>query len=549
MDAEFVEHIPCPECDSSDANALYDDGHSYCFSCDTYFPSESEKPPAERTKPGRKKRKGGSTTPDIDGEYRDLQARGISKATCKLFDYTVGRWKGSTVQVANYRDAEGNVAAQKLRTAGKDFVYLGEPSKCLLFGQHAWTHHSGGRMIVITEGEIDAMTVSELQGNRYPVVSIPTGAKGAKKALKRHMDWLSSFERIVLMFDGDENGKDAVEQVAPLFSPGQVFVAELPDGHDPNSMHVNGRGREVISAAWRARQWRPGTILTMEDIQEDVLKPVEWGINWPWESLTAATYGRRRGEVYTIGAGTGIGKTDVVTQLVAFTIHQQELPVGCIMLEQQARETGQRVAGKIAERRFHVPDAEWTEEELRSTVQWMTEVNRLHLYGGWDGSWEELESVIRYWAADGIQDVVVDHLTAIVADAEDERKELEEVMKQISHLAVQLNITIYLISHLATPEGKPHEEGGRVMLRHFKGSRAIGFWTFFAFGLERNQQDESAVERNTTYLRILKDRYTGQSVGTLIPLYYEQETGILRELSSDGYWDDDWFADESQEDF
>jgi twinkle protein len=52
------------------------------------------------------------------------------------------------------------------------------------------------------------------------------------------------------------------------------------------------------------------------------------------------------------------------------------------------------------------------------------------------------------------------------------------------------NVMLTFVSHLATPEGKPHEEGGRVMIRHFKGSRAIGFWCHFMFGLERNQQDQ-----------------------------------------------------------
>ena len=35
---------PCDKCGSSDARALYDDGHEYCFSCNTHFPAPSEKP-------------------------------------------------------------------------------------------------------------------------------------------------------------------------------------------------------------------------------------------------------------------------------------------------------------------------------------------------------------------------------------------------------------------------------------------------------------------------------------------------------------------------
>ena len=32
----LVSKGSCDECGSSDANALYDDGHTYCFSCETH---------------------------------------------------------------------------------------------------------------------------------------------------------------------------------------------------------------------------------------------------------------------------------------------------------------------------------------------------------------------------------------------------------------------------------------------------------------------------------------------------------------------------------
>jgi len=96
-------------------------------------------------------------------------------------------------------------------------------------------------------------------------------------------------------------------------------------------------------------------------------------------------------------------------------------------------------------------------------------------------------------------------------------------------LTQELNIIVHFISHLATPEGKPHEEGGRVMIRHFKGSRAIGFWCFFMFGLERSQQEPDA----PTTLRCLKDRYTGQATGNTILLSYDKETGTLSEQQSE----------------
>jgi twinkle protein len=52
-------------------------------------------------------------------------------------------------------------------------------------------------------------------------------------------------------------------------------------------------------------------------------------------------------------------------------------------------------------------------------------------------------------------------------------------------------------------------------------------------GLERNQQSEDPEERNTTTLRVLKDRFTGAATGTLIKLGYDRITGRLFDKQSD----------------
>ena len=68
------------------------------------------------------------------------------------------------------------------------------------------------------------------------------------------------------------------------------------------------------------------------------------------------------------------------------------------------------------------------------------------------------------------------------------------------------------------------------MIRHFKGSRAIGFWSHYMFGLERNQQPKDDDEKYTTF-RILKDRYTGDATGKVFHITYDPPTGMLREVN------------------
>jgi twinkle protein len=145
--------------------------------------------------------------------------------------------------------------------------------------------------------------------------------------------------------------------------------------------------------------------------------------------------------------------------------------------------------------------------------------------------WDVVKSNIEYMHhSEGIRVFYVDHLTALATgQGTDERVELERITSDIAKLAKRLGIIIMMVSHLATPDGKPHEEGGRVSIRHFKGSRAIGFWCHYMFGMERDQQAENIKDRQTTIFRVLKDRYTGQSTGMTIPLNYNQATGHLYE--------------------
>lgn len=534
-ESEFVRHEPCPnpECGSSDAFARYSDGHGYCFSCEYY--EHADKDQKHTTK---KRRRAAGLIGGID--YQTITKRRLTEETCRKWGYGVAKVNASLfdsdatgktwAQVATYRDPmTGEAIAQKLRDANKNMVMVGEgKKKPPLYGQWLWRDKA--KRIVITEGEIDAITVSQLQDHRWPVVSVPTGAKGAKKAISRHLDWLDRFDEVVLMFDNDEEGQEAVAECAPLFAPGRCKVARLPL-KDASDMHVAGRGGEVISAIFEAKTYRPDGIVTLDDILDDMLKDPEEGLPWWCPTLTKLTYGRRFGEVYCFGAGTGVGKTDFLTQQMDYDLTTLGEPVGVFALEQKPRETGLRLAGKHVGKRFHVKDGSWTKDELVEAVNKLREKGKLFLYNNFGSmEWEVVRGTIRFLAHnDGVRIFYIDNLTAFAAEAEDEKKMLEQTMAQIAKLANELNIIIHLVSHLSTPDGDPHEEGGRVMIRHFKGSRAIGYWCQFMFGLERDTQAEDRDIRTTTTFRVLKDRFTGDANGEVFYLGYDNTVGRLYE--------------------
>lgn len=530
-DSEFVRHEPCPACGSSDAFARYSDGHAHCFSCEHYEHGDDEAP---ETKPKRRHVSGLIPV----GTYKAIPARKITEESAVKWGYSSSKVKGEIfdqpgtvgVQVANYHDpASGEIVCQKLRTKEKDFIMVGEgKKKPPLFGMNLW--RDGGRKIVVTEGEIDAISVSQIQDHRWPVVSVPTGAKGAKKALTRYLDWLDKFDEVVLMLDNDEEGNEAVADCAPLFAPGKCKVARLPL-KDANAMLVAGRGDEVISAIWEAKTYRPDGIVTIADIRERILKTPDKGLPWWTPTLTTLTFGRQWGSVYAFGAGTGIGKTDFLTQQMEYDVNVLKQPLGIFSFEQQPEETAKRIAGKFAGKTYHIPDGTWTADELDKTIDEIERGGKLFFYDSFGATdWDTVRSHIRYLFYNyGVRVFYIDNLTAFAAEADDEKKMLEQTMAQMAKLAKELQIIIHLVSHLSTPEGTPHEEGGRVMIRHFKGSRAIGYWCSFMFGMERNTQAEDKDTRTATTFRVLKDRFTGRSSGEVFYLGYNPDTAKLFE--------------------
>lgn len=516
--SELIRHESCPHCGSSDANAYYTDGHHYCFSCNTYTPSGEEE---------EKLIEQGSEF--LDGTYQAIPSRKLTEETCKFWGYRVAKHLGTTVQVASFKDFSGRIVGQKIRTPDKEFKWIGKSKDCGLYGEWLW-RDQGGKVLVITEGEIDAMSLSQAQQHRFPTVSLKNGAAGAKRDIAQSLNWVEKFDKVVLMFDSDEAGQKAAMEVAEMLSVGKARIAKLPR-KDANEMLVAGEIRELIDAVFSAKEFRPDGLVNIEDLIEEVNKPVEKGLPWFLDSLTEMTFGRRECEVYAFGAGTGIGKTDFMTQQIAYDVEKLGHKVGVFFLEQQPTESAKRIAGKVSLKRFHVPDGSWSPDELVEAITQLSgKVTFYNSFGQTD--WEVIKNKIRYMAhAEDIKLFYVDHLTAM-ADTSDEKGSLEQIMKEMAGLANELKIIIHFVSHLSTPDGKPHEEGGHVSIRHFKGSRSIGFWSYFMFGLERNQQDDDPIKRQTTRLRVLKDRYTGQATGNCIYLGYNHETTQLYETTN-----------------
>lgn len=518
-------HLPCPDCGSHDALTLYEDGHTYCFSCKVRHDSGN----TEGVQTQRAPKAASNVIPVSDMELVALTKRKITQETCRKFDYYISNYYGKTCQVASYLDDTGTIIGQKLRFSDKTFLTLGTLDK-RFFGQHLW---SGGKKLTVTEGEIDCLTVSQILGNKYPVVSIPNGAQSAKKTFQTNMEWLNNFDEVIVMFDMDEVGRKAVEDVCGILPSGKLKIATLPL-KDPNECLLAGKADAVVNAIYNAKTYKPDGILNGQDLwetlenepDEDEGYPLPWDI--PLQIMTAG--GVHKGELVVVTAGTGIGKTTYVRQIAHHMGVNLNLKVGMMMLEEPVLRTAKGIMSIQAGKRLSLNRHLVTPEEYKAIFEETLGRGNFCFYQHF-GSLESdnLLNKIRYLAVVEKCDLIVlDHITIAISglDIDNERKATDVLMTNLRSLVEETGVGMIVISHLSRKEGTPAEEGGKVTLAHLRGSHALAQLSDSVWALERNQQAEDEDEKNIVDIRILKNRRTGET-GLAGHLRYNKETDRL----------------------
>jgi len=449
---------------------------------------------------------------------------------------------GKAVRVFGYTDAAGNIVAQKVRPSKKDDMrFLGDPKEAVMFGQHLW--RTNGKMVVVTEGEIDAASVSQVQGHKWPVVSVPNGAQGAKKALQRNLEWLSGFETVVLMFDNDDPGRNAAQECAPLFKPGQCKVARL-DLKDANDMLKAGRNKEIIDAIWNAKGYRPDGIIDGSDLWDDLVKEqAAFTYPLPFQGLQEKLYGVEPGEVVTFCSGTGMGKSSIVRTLVHHFATVSNIKTGLMFFEETVRRTALGIMSIHAGKNYLLMSDPKSDKEFKKSYEASVANGNVVLYNHFgSAAIDNVTDRIRFMAkAMDCKVVVVDHLSILVSGMGegDERRLIDNAMTALKSIAMECNIVLLLVSHLKRPEGIGHEQGAMTELSQLRGSAAIGQLSDIVIGLERDQQDEQF--KNVTTLRILKARRSGET-GIGGWLLYNRQTSRLTEILDDPFYQEEGTA-------
>lgn len=416
---------------------------------------------------------------------------------------------------------------------------------------YGWEHAKRvGNTLYITEGEEDTQALRHILKETspnpeydYAVVSLTSGVNTVKTTLGRMLPEIKSrFKDVVIVFDTDEAGIRASKEAKKILP--EARIALLPE-KDANDCLRSGRLKAARNACvFQSRATMGNTTLPLSSVIADAMKDPEWGLSYPWAALTDFTYGQRKGELVSIGGGTGTGKTLIGHELAAWNAKVHGWHTLMIMMEETSVITAKSIAGKIDNVPYHVPidklDKPYDVNQLEQTL-----INLSPYITLWDISTitdpetllEQIEEVITSTGM-GLDCVMIDNMTTMSEglNASETNDFIGTVASSMGKLALKFDLEIILFSHLNSPPrgARSHENGGKVLESQFTGSRALQRYSHFMIGFERNKQ---GINEHVSKIRILKNRPYGRT--GMFKTIYTPSTGRLKQSD----WDDELFED------
>ena len=536
IEGEFLGHAACPCGESSDACAIYkkEDEHGtekidgFCWSCNEYV-SPEKIAEAGGVKSISKKKMSPEEEERImkeisEKEFRGWKDRKINKQTSEFYGVRCDMSDEPGEPAVRYYpvfkevDNSDQLVGYKKRTVeGKRFSVIGKCNNtCKLFGQNLF--QAGGKFLVITGGEEDAMAVFQTLRNQdkgfiTPVVSPTCGETAASVQVKSNYEYVTSFEKVIIMMDNDDVGNKAAEAIARLLKPGQAYIAKLRR-KDPCDHLKEGEVGEIRQAFWKAEKFCPAGIVKLsqmwsafenESNNEMIPFPPAFG---KLNEMMAG--GMERGEITTLGALTSIGKSTYVAHVVYHLLKHTDLKVGAMYLEGTQREVVRDLLSiDIRQNLRKVPKDKLNMPALRKDFFDGIASDDNFVFVDHQGALnadDMFEKLTFLAKAESCDVIIVDPIQAAVPS--DNNGAVIDFMDRLLKLAKNTNCAILDVSHMRKPESKdPHDVDEYDLL----GSSAINQISFNTILLSRDKMSDDNEIKNSTLVQLVKCRRTGET--------------------------------------
>jgi twinkle protein len=569
--ASFVKHTACDVCGSSDAKANYADGSSHCFSCEHTVVSDEfkkelngKKPKFSRVRTTVGKEKPLELTPNpkpvIDEETRErirstmgIAANGFRGVRDDIYKMFAVRHKldddGEVLEQYYVCTQESELVGYKIRYVPKDFRSIGRTgADCELFMQFKF--RQGGKYVIITEGELDALSAYQMlfdynknRGGGYEVAVVsPTIGKNADRQIAGQYKFFDSFDNVILCYDSDAAGQKAMESIVKVLPKGKVKIMKMKY-KDANEYLENGEGKAFVNDFYSAKRFTPVGVLGSGDLYDKILEQAEVPkvpfppfMNKLNEMLVG---GLPLGHIVNIAAGTGLGKTSFITEMVYHWIFNSPHKIGIVSMELDAGQYGETILGRHLSRKLSLIKDDDAKKRLLISESVKDKANelfyadngqhRFYLLDNRDGSVEEIQDTIEELVIScGCKIIILDPLQDIIDGLSIDEQAV--FMKWCKGIIKSHNVTLILINHVRKSQSNSanSSKGDSYSEEEIQGSSTIIKSASANILLSRNKYAEDPVERNTTKVMLSKNRICGLT-GPAGEIFYENETHTLWE--------------------
>ncbi len=219
---------------------------------------------------------------------------------------------------------EGELVNQKYRTKDKK-IWQEKDAEQVLFGRDRVP--ATQKELVITEGELDAMSLAQL--GVFNAVSVPGGAENLAW-IENEWDWLERFDTIFLAFDMDRAGEQGAAKAAQRLGRWRCRRFEMPY-KDANEWTERGATPEkVLDLLIRSKEMAPEVVKSAESFFPAMLEGEREGLHSGFSTFDRILGGLRPGEISVWTGRNGDGKTTFLNQLVLNLLTCYEEHRACI---------------------------------------------------------------------------------------------------------------------------------------------------------------------------------------------------------------------------
>jgi twinkle protein len=381
-----------------------------------------------------------------------FESRGITEHT--LISEKIG-YRDRWIQFPFYKN--GEVVNIKSRTADKKFRQEKNAEKCF----YRFDHMKGMETIIITEGEMDALSLVECGYNN--VVSIPDGAISPNsRASDVKFSYLADAENdilnaktIVLAMDEDASGKAMRDELSRRIGREKCFRVSYPtDCKDMNDVLMNYGDERVIDIITEAHPYPIEGVVTIDDVMDDAIdllnKPDHKGLSTGWVALDEC-YRVSPSELTMITGIPNMGKSEWMDALMINMIQDHGWKFGIFSAENfPVKHHLLKLVGKFVGKPFW-GDNRMDEDTARNTMEILND------YVKFIGTQEDsvsVESILeqariltfRY----GLNGLIIDPWNTIehkFRDSENETNYVSRILASLNTFAKMYEIHIWVVAH------------------------------------------------------------------------------------------------------